>query len=438
MKHLRRLLPILLLAALLLTGCQSTGAEELYSLPRRSDIYLELQQAIEFALDGAAYAAPISGENQRAIQQADLDGDGTEEILVFARADGEKPLRIHILRKADQEYTLLCTLEGDGNAFDSAVYAQIDGAPGLELVVSRRLAELQSVSVYTFAGGEAAELLSRGCVGYTLTDLNADGLSDVFLLLEDPTRTNGIAEYYRWQDGTLARDVEADMSASADSVKRIITGRMTDTTPAVFVASAYDDANIITDVYAVVNGGLHNVSLSDESGLSTGTVRSYFVYSTDIDGDGVIELPATVELPAMPDDERSQGQYRIVWYNLNPDGTRSIKCSTFHNYAEGWYLQLPSQWLDTLSVTTQAPDGSAGTCLLTLRKPGSYAVLLTVCVLTSDELAGEDAARQLEAGKLVLLARRGDNCYCARCGEAFDIDISELQSSFGFITTDIT
>lgn len=435
MKYLRRLLPLLLLA-LLLAGCSATRADDLYALPRRSDIYLELQEAIEDAMGDAAYAAPVSGTNLRAIQQADLDGDGEEEVLVFARSDGEKPLKLHVLKKEGKEYSLLCTIESDGAAFDSVSYVQIDGEEGMELVLSRRLTEqlFQAVSVYTLREGKTVELLGTACMSYTLTDLNADGLTDVFLLRSDVDRTNGIAEYFHWKDGELLRDVEADMSAGAESVKRIITGNMSADIPAVFVASTYDDSNIITDVYAVIDGSFRNVTQSDESGLSTGTVRSYFVYSTDIDGDGTIELPTTEALPEETGNASSAGQYRLVWYSLNADGSRTEKCSTYHNYAEGWYLKLPAGWIKNLCVLKeQTEDGRSVTRLAALRRGTVTDTYLTVSVLQGDQ-----ASALLDAGTVILLSRRGDNYYCAEPGNGFNIDVGELQAGFGFITTDTT
>ena len=73
-----RFLP-LLLACLLLCGCFLEPAEGLYAVPKQSEEYYDLQNAIELALpDGAVYAPPVSGDNQQVVQMVDLDGDGEE------------------------------------------------------------------------------------------------------------------------------------------------------------------------------------------------------------------------------------------------------------------------------------------------------------------------------------------------------------------------
>ena len=437
MRHWRRLLPLVLLLALLLSGCAAAGADELYSLPKRSDAYLELQQEIESVMRGASYAAPVSGVNQRSIQNADLDGDGLDEVLVFARTEGaERPLKVFILRQDGDVYRLLDTIESDGAAFDSVDYVQIDGRAGLELVLSCRLADKvqQSMRVYTVRSGKAAELLQSGCTAYTVTDLNGDGLSDVITLTSGGSRSNGIAQYFRWREDELLRSGEANLSVSAESVKRIITGLVAESVPGVFVASTYDDSNIVTDVFvAPSDGTFRNVSQMDENDLSTSTVRSYYVYSTDIDGDGVIELPETRPLVVLPGDPSSRGQSCILWYNLRPDGTHVENCTTYHNYAEGWYLRLPDEWRSSLSVTTREDEVYGSCTCFVISDYISRHELLRVYMLE-----GKTATDALDAGALILLERRGNTYYCAAPGAELTLDSATLQESFGFILTDTT
>ena len=57
---------LMLLLTLLLSGCFIKTVDELYTLPKHSDEYNNLQQAIDQLMaQGAAYSAPVSGVNQR-------------------------------------------------------------------------------------------------------------------------------------------------------------------------------------------------------------------------------------------------------------------------------------------------------------------------------------------------------------------------------------
>ncbi len=433
MKH--KLILLALLLALLLTGCYSFDSDSLYALPQRSAEYRELQSAVEAALGNGSYSPPVSGDNPQTIQRVDLDGDGLEEVVVFCKKDGERPLKVLILRAQDEHYSLACTLEGEGTAFDSVRYAQIDGRPGTELLVSRRIGEQvqQFLSVYSIENGEARELMSAAYTAYTVLDLDGDQRSDIFLLRANSDGPRAYAELYRFKDGELQKDAEASLSTGADSVKRILTGQLAPEVPAVFVASAYDENNLITDVFSLYDNVFTNITQNRESGQSAQTVRNYYVYSTDIDNDGVIELPETLPLPAVAGDSGSEGQNRIVWYNLNPDGQRTDKLSTYHSYAEGWFLYLPETWCQNLSVTKRrSEDGLTGTELSILGEDGGLTPLVTVYALTGEQAR----ARSAEQGRF-LLEQRGEVYYAAQLSAAAELSEDELRARFSFISVDL-
>ena len=64
--------------SLVLYGCFVKTVDELYTLPKHSDEYNRLEQAIDQVMSSqnASYAAPVSGMNQQSVQLADLDGGG--------------------------------------------------------------------------------------------------------------------------------------------------------------------------------------------------------------------------------------------------------------------------------------------------------------------------------------------------------------------------
>ena len=306
---------------LLLSGCFVKTVDELYTLPRHSDEYDRLELVIEQLLNSqnASYAAPVSGVNQQSVQLADLDGDGLEEAIAFLKTAGDKPLKTCIFSRADGDYRLMDVIEGDGTSFASVEYAQLTDRPGAELVIGRQLSTdvLQSLSAYSYADGHVAELMSANYSQYRTVDLDGDGQKDIFILRFDAEQPHGIAELYRWKDGQLEREPEAYLTDGASAVKRILTGSLTAEAQAVFVSSAYEENALVTDVFAFQDGTFRNLTAREaESAVST--VRSYYVYASDIDGDGLIELPQILPLPAAEGSEENDSA--ISWYNLDLDG----------------------------------------------------------------------------------------------------------------------
>ena len=168
---------------LLFTGCAST-VEDMYAPPKRSEVYNRLQSAIDGAMVGMEYAAPVSGENRQIVQMADLDGDGTDEYILFARKSSDTPLQILIFRQEeDGTCSLAEGIQSTGSAFEKVEYVHVDGKPGMEIVVGRQVSDQlqRTLSVYSFSSGEANQLLSAGYYKYLCCDFDADahGLYEV-------------------------------------------------------------------------------------------------------------------------------------------------------------------------------------------------------------------------------------------------------------------
>ena len=338
-----KILSVLLAAILLLTGCNVSTVKDLYSLPKRSEAYNNLQSLIDQAMIGREFSAPVSGEHQQTVQMADLDGDGLDEYLLFAKGTAEKPLQIFIFAGDGKQYHRVDTIESSGSSFQQVAYVNMDDRPGLEIVVGRQLSDqvVGSVSVYTMANGRVEEIMKTSYSKFVCADMDQDRYQDLLILRpheEDPQR--GIAELYTMKDGSLERFAQANMSNAADNIRRIMVGKLNDGYPAIYVASDAGSDAIITDVYALIGDKFTNVTFSNESGTSVQTLRSYYVYADDVDQDGILELPDLIAMQIPDGDGAGQRQHLIRWYAMNSDGSEADRMYTYHNFAGGWYVKL--------------------------------------------------------------------------------------------------
>ena len=434
--------PMLCLLALFfsfcLSGCLLKSADELYALPRQSDAYYDLQTEIEKVVTGTVtYCAPTDGENRQPLQMEDLDGDGGNEAIVFARDTGEKPLKIFIFDRDGEDYQLVSTIEGDGTSFDSVLYAQMDGSPGKEIVVGRSISEQvqKSISVYTFQGNSTVELMSANYSVYTTADLDADGRTDLFLIRFETEAQTGAVELYRYGDGVMVRDPEQSLSAGVTNVKRIVSGYTDEDVPAVFVAGVLDENLIVTDVFALREGVFQNIAVSGDASGGL-TVRNYNVYGTDIDGDGLIELPEVRTLPDLKDAGDTTAFRLIRWYNLDLNGNRKEKLLTYHDYSYGFYLVLNSQWDGrvTISLDNSVEEGTAYTFCWWNGTNLPQEELFTVYVLT-----GDHRQTLAEADGRFPLGDKNDVTFAASLAEgAKRVGLTEdgLKNSFFFIHMD--
>lgn len=342
-----------LAAALLMTGCMKS-VDQLYRLPSRSYEFTELQQAIDEAMDGMDFCAPESGDHQQAVQMADLNGDGTDEYLVFALVDAENPLRVLVFSQQDEAYVLSGTVICTGTSFDRVEYAGMDDRPGVELIVGSQLSQnlRRNVEVYTFDDSlMAQQLVSVGYSAYLVTDLDSDRSSELFVLRDGGKETDkGIVQLYIMEAGSLRSSNEMNLSGPAQELCRISAGNVEGHVPAVYASTAVEDGSMITDVYLLDKGRLQNITLSADTQTSIRTLRNDYLYAADMDNDGILELPYM--LPMMPMDSMvSAGKQELIrWYAMTPDGEEVAKAYTFHNFADGWYWKLDPAWAQRLTV----------------------------------------------------------------------------------------
>ena len=440
MKYRKFLLLLMaIVLSLCLSGCFVQSADELYALPKQSDDYYELQTAINSILVGdAQYSSPLSGANQQPVQMSDLDGDGQEEAIVFVNTGGARPLKTYIFARNGDSYENLCTIEGDGSAFDRVEYAQMDGVPGMEIVIGRQVSNqvLQSIGAYSIVNGQLVELMSANYSEFTMVDLDQNNNEDLFLLRFDTEARTGFAELYRCVDGAMEREPEVSISVGVGAVRHITCGKLAEDRTAVFVGGLTDDSNVITDVFTFRNELFTAVSSFNNLRLTSVPVRGYNVFATDIDSDGFIELPDVVQLPDI-DPESSEDDYFIIrWYNYSPGSGLTLKENTYHNYANGWFLRLPDK-LGTKFIVARGEEVSGTRGLSFYENNGQGEAgdeLFTLFLFTG---SGRNVSANYE-GRFPV-GSKGESTFAARLGSGakhIGLTQEELVSMFNFIRID--
>lgn len=368
-----------------LCGCVMT-VDQMYCLPRRSESFTNLQSAMETAMQDMSFCAPISGDNQQPVQMADLNGDGTEEVIVFAKGSQEKPLQIMVFSRDDEKYQLRTTIESTGTAFEQVDYVQLDGEQGLEMVVGHQVQNqvLRSLSVYDFSDEQPEKLMAANYQKYLTYDIDGDEQQEIVVLNPGRTETdNGTICVFSMTRDQIKQSAEVPLSQPLGQVKFIKTGFVSKDRRAVFISSGVDENTVTTDVFLMVDGELTNVALLDAKGTDTDSLKNEFLYPEDIDRDGIVELPEVIPMSASEPGRQDQQEYMVRWYTIDPEGKESTKLYTYHNYQEGWYMELDTQAALRISVV---PEGSGQYSFeLWNEDRTEISKLWTVFVLTGEE-----------------------------------------------------
>lgn len=256
----------LVLALMLLSGCAMRTLDDLYQVPKRSDVFDNLQSAIDKSMAGLEYCAPLNGENLQTVQTMDLDGDGVLEYLLYARGTEEMPMHILIFVLKDGQYVLSDTIQSHGTAFDLVEYSQMDDRPGVEIIVGCQISQdvVRSVGVYSLRDGKAVPLLSTNYTSFVCCDLVDNERSELMVLRPGETDEDyGVAELYGFGDEALVQLDQINLSGAAERLKHMVPVELPDGVKALHVYTAVEGGSVAVDILAVVNGKLTNLAASE-------------------------------------------------------------------------------------------------------------------------------------------------------------------------------
>lgn len=319
----------------------------LLSLPRLPEEYVGLQKLYdEILAEGAAYVSAKSGANRQSVQLADFDSDGENEVVSFFKnADGTFSVYIH--KKFDETYFEIGKADGVGKNIRSVDYINMNAMGELALLVTWDLEDsLQSaLSVYSVRDGEMQNVLDLQYLSYYVTDMDLDAQDDIIAVSRDSGEQFNSVAMYSFDGSKCEVKGKTQLSIESDKVVNMVAGLTTSGKRAVYIDSSTLESEYVTDIiYCQNDGALMNESIDTESGSANVTKRHINVYSSDIDNDGIVEVPLAKMFTGYTDPLSSDTRWKINWSEIETGKIVNNSMNTFHNSLEGWFFVLPEKW----------------------------------------------------------------------------------------------
>lgn len=325
----------------------------LLSLPRLPEEYVGLQKLYdEILAEGAAYVSAKSGANRQSVQLADFDSDGENEVVSFFKnADGTFSVYIH--KKFDETYFEIGKADGVGKNIRSVDYINMNAMGELALLVTWDLEDsLQSaLSVYSVRDGEMQNVLDLQYLSYYVTDMDLDAQDDIIAVSRDSGEQFNSVAMYSFDGSKCEVKGKTQLSIESDKVVNMVAGLTTSGKRAVYIDSSTLESEYVTDIiYCQNDGALMNESIDTESGSANVTKRHINVYSSDIDNDGIVEVPLAKMFTGYTDPLSSDTRWKINWSEIETGKIVNNSMNTFHNSLEGWFFILPEKWDTDISA----------------------------------------------------------------------------------------
>lgn len=345
----------------LATGCRYTAAPaDLLQKPAISPDKQAIVQAIEESLPTySKLTIPLREDQMEAIRLVDVDGDGTKEAIVSYYNEYSTP-ELMVFKNTSSEWESWVLIQ-QPLAWQIAwlKMADLDQNGQMELIVGwvgafdvpnvLEIYSFQSKPVRNEAGKLALKPLTSLPYSYAESgDLSGDGVVSLAVISETSMNQEvALPEYdltlYRWKNGGLQKLYKEKLFEGVNSYDRLTMGRVSERHNGLIVEGSTGAHGTYTAMYVWERGKLRLVYPNvpeDQDGIS-GTPTM----SSDIDGDGILELQWTREAPGYTGIPYSDSKWVNVWVQW--DGRKGYNkiIEEFSDYRYGIQLRIPGQWI---------------------------------------------------------------------------------------------
>lgn len=381
MKALKRIFAAVLIIAIAvsLSGCsfRFSSFDNLLRPPKLSGEYQGLQDSFEKIVDkDYSLSTPENGLYRSAFIVYDFDKDTNPEAIVFY-TEKKKPdlVKFYYFENNNGVYSPVESYDGLGSSVDEVKFSDLNHDGKTEIIIGWNLYSSKTnkaFTVYDISTGKLKLLSSFPYSYLDLIDVNGDGIDDIFAMSVDSTVSDhytSAATAYTYDAKTsslqVLSSVKTDGNISSYSDIRV---EKVDDLRLIYVEAYKGENDMITEViYWNDDTNSLVAPLFDVATQTTSqTLRHMKLQCQDIDNDGFIEIPVSVDMPGSSvadnntvqplltasNDEQAapiKSLYYTKWVKFRDDHLRAVQYSVIDEQG-GYVLNIPSSWVGRITV----------------------------------------------------------------------------------------
>ncbi len=293
-----------------------------------------------------------TNDDDSSIRTEDLNKDGIPETLVFYETPGEA-VQIHgmILEKQKNAWVRKLSFDGEGTVLETVEIRDVtgDGRPEIIAGYSRGDEGLQKgLVIYSYSGGPLEELLSLSYTRYVIDDLNGDGKPDISVVSLKRNEAATLTAY-QFDDGFKELDRLDNLDPYINNYYNVIAGRVAEGKEGIVLDAAVNSHSAYSYLVVMENNRFRIALPGDDR-----TFKDSRIPSTDIDGDGIIEI-GLLERPAGWEFfDTASVPWFTSYYKWDGKEGLDFTLQQYRDPSNRFFMNFPPEWHGKVTVDTKS------------------------------------------------------------------------------------
>lgn len=377
---LSAVIAVLMLISMSACSVISGDISELFTPPKLSDEQQAILNAISAAVgDEYTLKNAYTGTTRSSIAFEDMDGDETDEAIVFYTSTGNTAINILFLNKYGEKWESAGSIIGDSNEMYQYEFADIDGDNAKDLLVGWDISlsgntqptssiATKGLNIYSCQDNEYKSIYSTGYAYMLKVNLDADSKDEVAIITSEAIETADETTPFinklsiiSCENSIVSPIASIDLYPGVASYVNIMAGKEGDEKNSIFLDAKLHSGTYVTQIIQIENYELVNLFPELETNP---TLRTPQITCMDINNDTIIEFPICSVLPDY-EENTDTARYLTDWCTFDKSSV-STAMSTIISTTFGYYINVYGQWKNKITIESK-PDQS----LLIVREPNN-------------------------------------------------------------------
>lgn len=368
------------------SGCTffDNSLESLLHPPKLTETQTAVYNALILSTgDQIELVYPAGGEYRSAFVLYDLDDEKTEEAIVFYRENnfsenGESGLRMNFLDQKEGVWSSVTDRPIAGTKIESVSFYSFDGTVSVGVTCSVPAQAEKSLSLLKYSADGVEEQFKTSYSFLEAADLDNDSFDELFYVSYDTVMGYSHARVLGISEGSGAENPEilstVPLYPDVSLVQRMTRQKLNDNENLLFIDYSKGDNAYGTQILLSYRNNLTQVL--SESISRRANAFTPMLFSTDIDGDGRIEAPATTAFIGYENRSVPEQLYSVEWYCPDTENNNTVtkKYTTYVSNGGEYVFYVPVRWQGLVTVE------KSGSNISFVKYDSGSLVLLSVCV----------------------------------------------------------